>query len=132
FSILDQLPEQDSGTIEVAQVQGEIRFEQVSFQYPGHQQQVLDNISFVVHPGQTVALVGRSGSGKTTISSLLPRFYQVEQGQILLDGQDIRQYKLASLRAQIAVVSQHVTLFNESIANNICYGMTQPVSEAHL
>lgn len=132
FSILDQLPEQDSGTLELTQVKGEIRFEQVSFQYPGHQQQVLDNISFVVHPGQTVALVGRSGSGKTTISSLLPRFYQAEHGQILLDGQDIRQYKLASLRAQIAVVSQHVTLFNESIANNICYGMTQPVSEAHL
>lgn len=132
FDILDHLPEQDSGTLELPRVNGEIRFEQVSFQYPGHQQKVLDNISFVVKPGQTVALVGRSGSGKTTISSLLPRFYQVEQGTILLDGQDIRQYRLASLRAQIAVVSQHVTLFNDSIANNICYGMTQPVSEEYL
>ena len=132
FSVLDQLPEQDSGTLPLQQAKGEIRFEHVSFSYPGHEQQVLTDISFNVQPGQTVALVGRSGSGKTTISSLLPRFYLVEQGQVLLDGQDIRNYQLSQLRAQIAMVSQHVTLFNDSIANNICYGMTQPVSTEHL
>lgn len=132
FSVLDQLPEQDSGTLALPQAKGEIRFEHVSFRYPGHEQQVLSDISFSVQPGQTVALVGRSGSGKTTISSLIPRFYPVEHGKVLLDGADIRDYQLSQLRAQIAMVSQHVTLFNDSIANNICYGMTQPVSAEHL
>ena len=132
FSVLDQLPEQDSGTLALPQAKGEIRFEHVSFRYPGHEQQVLSDISFSVQPGQTVALVGRSGSGKTTISSLIPRFYPVEHGKVLLDGADIRDYQLSQLRAQIAMVSQHVTLFNDSIANNICYGMTQPVSVEHL
>ncbi|WP_333606930.1 lipid A export permease/ATP-binding protein MsbA [Arsukibacterium sp.] len=132
FSILDQLPEHDGGTLTLDKAKGDIRFEAVSFHYPGHQQQVLADVSFSVKAGQTVALVGRSGSGKTTISSLLPRFYQVEQGQILLDGQDIRHYTLASLRQQIALVSQHVTLFNDTIANNICYGSTAEVDPAHL
>ncbi|MBU2114785.1 MAG: lipid A export permease/ATP-binding protein MsbA [Gammaproteobacteria bacterium] len=132
FSVLDQLPEQDSGTLALPQAKGEIRFEHVSFRYPGHEQQVLSDISFSVQPGQTVALVGRSGSGKTTISSLIPRFYPVQHGKVLLDGADIRDYQLSQLRAQIAMVSQHVTLFNDSIANNICYGMTQPVSAEHL
>lgn len=132
FQVLDQQPEQDSGTLSLARASGDIRFEQVSFRYPGHDQQVLSNISFSVKPGQTVALVGRSGSGKTTISSLIPRFYPVTDGRILLDGHDINDYQLAQLRAQIAVVSQHVTLFNDSIANNICYGMTHSVSKVQL
>ncbi len=132
FAVLDQLPEQDSGTLPLPQAKGQISFEQVSFSYPGHEQQVLSDVSFSVQPGQTVALVGRSGSGKTTISSLIPRFYPVQHGRILLDGENICDYQLAQLRTQIAMVSQHVTLFNDSIANNICYGMTQPVSAAHL
>ncbi|MFN3711969.1 MAG: ABC transporter ATP-binding protein, partial [Alishewanella aestuarii] len=107
-------------------------FSHVSFHYPGHQQQVLKDLSFSIKAGQTVALVGRSGSGKTTISSLLPRFYEVEQGEILLDGQNIQSYTRASLRSQIAVVSQHVMLFNDTIANNICYGMPGPVSREQL
>lgn len=132
FSILDQATEKDSGHLTLSQAKGEIRFEQVSFQYPGHEQQVLSDVSFTVQPGQTVALVGRSGSGKTTISSLIPRFYPVEHGHIMLDGHNIRDYTLASLRSQVAMVSQHVTLFNDSIANNICYGMADAVSDAHL
>ena len=99
FAILDQATEKDTGQLTLGQAKGEIRFEQVSFQYPGHDQQVLSDVSFSVQPGQTVALVGRSGSGKTTISSLIPRFYPLEQGQILLDGHNIRDYTLASLRS---------------------------------
>jgi len=132
FKVLDEAAERETGTIELTQAAGNIEFNQVSFNYPGHSQQVLNDISFNVPAGQTVALVGRSGSGKTTISSLLPRFYEVEQGQILLDGQNIQNYTRASLRQQIAVVSQHVMLFNDTIANNICYGMAEPVSREQL
>ena len=132
FDVLDQPVEQDTGTIQLMDVQGDIRFEQVSFQYPGHDKQVLFDISFHAKPGKTVALVGRSGSGKTTISSLLPRFYELNSGTISIDGQDIRNCTLTSLRQQIALVSQHVTLFNDTIANNICYGSTAPVSAEQL
>lgn len=132
FDVLDQPIEQDTGTYQLTEVKGDIRFEQVSFQYPGHDKQVLFDISFHAEPGKTVALVGRSGSGKTTISSLLPRFYELSSGSISIDGQDIRNCTLASLRQQIALVSQHVTLFNDTIANNICYGATTPVSDEQL
>lgn len=132
FDVLDQPIEQDTGTYQLTEVKGDIRFEQVSFQYPGHDKQVLFDISFHAEPGKTVALVGRSGSGKTTISSLLPRFYELSSGTISIDGQDIRNCTLASLRQQIALVSQHVTLFNDTIANNICYGATTPVSDEQL
>lgn len=132
FKVLDEAAEQETGNIELKAAKGNICFEHVSFQYPGHSQQVLSDISFTVSAGQTVALVGRSGSGKTTISSLLPRFYEVEHGQIVLDGQNIKNYTRESLRRQIAVVSQHVMLFNDTIANNICYGMSEPVSREQL
>lgn len=133
FDILDQLPEQDTGTRELKRISGHIRFDHVDFSYPGHEdKQVLKDISFEVQPGQTVALVGRSGSGKTTISSLLPRFYDIEKGRILLDESSIKNFTLASLRQQMAIVSQHVTLFNDTIANNIMYGLEQPVSDEHL
>ncbi|GHG66957.1 lipid A export ATP-binding/permease protein MsbA [Alishewanella longhuensis] len=128
FKVLDEAAEQETGRLELKTAKGNISFEHVSFHYPGHSQRVLSDISFTVPAGQTVALVGRSGSGKTTISSLLPRFYEVEQGQILLDGQNIQSYTRSSLRQQIAVVSQHVMLFNDTIANNICYGMAEKVS----
>lgn len=132
FKVLDVATEQETGKLELKTAKGDIKFEHVSFHYPGHSQQVLNDISFTVPAGQTVALVGRSGSGKTTISSLLPRFYEVEQGQILLDNHNIQSYTRSSLRHQIAVVSQHVMLFNDSIANNICYGMAEPVSREQL
>lgn len=132
YAILDQPAEQDSGETVLSKVNGEIRFEQVSFSYPGHDKQVLHEVSFTAPAGKTVALVGRSGSGKTTISSLLPRFYDVMHGQILIDGLPVQNATLASLRQQMALVSQHVTLFNDSIANNITYGCTEPVSAERL
>jgi subfamily B ATP-binding cassette protein MsbA len=132
FEILDHPVEQDTGTTELTGVNGDIRFEQVNFSYPGHDKQVLSDISFTVPAGKTVALVGRSGSGKTTISSLLPRFYELTSGDIFIDQHNIRSCKLASLRKQMALVSQHVTLFNDTIANNITYGCTEPVSEQQL
>lgn len=132
FEVLDQPLEQDTGTAVLDNVSGEIRFENVNFSYPGHDKQVLFDVSFSAPAGKTIALVGRSGSGKTTISSLLPRFYEISSGGIFIDGHNIRDCTLASLRLQMAVVSQHVTLFNDSIANNISYGCTEPVSEERL
>lgn len=132
FTVLDEKTEQDHGSIELTQVQGDIEVRNLTFAYPGHANTVLHDISFKVAAGQTVALVGRSGSGKTTISSLLPRFYEVEQGDILLDGQNIQHCTLASLRRQIAVVSQQVVLFNDTIANNIAYGYQGELSRERL
>lgn len=132
FEILDHPVEQDTGITKLNDVRGDIRFEQVNFSYPGHEKQVLSDISFTVPAGKTVALVGRSGSGKTTISSLLPRFYELSSGDIFIDEHNIRDCTLASLRQQMALVSQHVTLFNDTIANNITYGSTEPVSDQQL
>jgi ATP-binding cassette, subfamily B, bacterial MsbA len=132
FDILDQPVEQDDGVTVLNNIRGDIQFDQVNFSYPGHDKQVLFDISFTAPAGKTIALVGRSGSGKTTISSLLPRFYEVSSGAIRIDQHNIRDCTLASLRQQLAVVSQHVTLFNDSIANNISYGCTTPVSEQRL
>uniref|UniRef100_A0A486XJW0 Lipid A export ATP-binding/permease protein MsbA n=1 Tax=Rheinheimera sp. BAL341 TaxID=1708203 RepID=A0A486XJW0_9GAMM len=132
FEVLDHPVEQDTGSLVLENVKGDIRFEHVSFTYPGHDKQVLFDISFTAGAGKTIALVGRSGSGKTTISSLLPRFYELNSGNIFIDQLNIRDCTLASLRQQLAVVSQHVTLFNDSIANNISYGCTEPVSEQRL
>ncbi len=132
FKVLDETPEQDTGTVQLTQVAGNIDVKGLNFRYPGHEKQVLQDINFSVKAGQTVALVGRSGSGKTTISSLLPRFYEVEDGEILIDGINIRDCTLASLRQQIAVVSQQVVLFNDSIANNIAYGFAGELSRAQL
>ncbi|WP_166840298.1 lipid A export permease/ATP-binding protein MsbA [Rheinheimera pleomorphica] len=132
FEVLDQPVEQDTGSTVLNKVQGDICFDKVNFTYPGHDKQVLFDISFSVPAGKTVALVGRSGSGKTTISSLLPRFYELSSGDIFIDQHNIRDCTLASLRQQLALVSQHVSLFNDSIANNITYGCTEPVSEQRL
>ncbi|MDZ7903132.1 MAG: lipid A export permease/ATP-binding protein MsbA [Rheinheimera sp.] len=132
FTVLDEKPEQDTGTLELNNVRGDIEVKGLTFQYPGHDKLVLKNVNFTVKAGQTIALVGKSGSGKTTISSLLPRFYEIEQGQILLDGHDTKDCTLASLRQQIAVVSQHVVLFNDTIANNISYGFTGELTRERL
>jgi ATP-binding cassette, subfamily B, bacterial MsbA len=132
YQVLDQPAEQDTGSHVLTDIKGEIRFENVNFAYPGHEQQVLNDVSFTAPAGKTIALVGRSGSGKTTISSLLPRFYDVFDGDITLDGIPIKSCTLASLRQQMAVVSQQVTLFNDSIANNITYGFTEAVSAEKL
>ncbi|OCG17408.1 lipid A export permease/ATP-binding protein MsbA [Gilliamella sp. wkB292] len=122
FAILEQPVENDRGTLDVERVEGNIVFENVSFGYETRNELALNDISFTVPAGKTVALVGRSGSGKTTIASLLTRFYDVSQGNILIDDTNIQNFTLYSLRNQIGLVSQNVHLFNDTIANNIAYG----------
>ena len=109
------------GAIEVGQLKGLIQYENVSFGYEPHRK-VLDNVSLLIKPGETVAFVGPSGAGKTTICSLLPRFYEVESGRITIDGIDIRDLKVESLRKQIGIVQQDVFLFGGTIRENIAYG----------
>ncbi|MBU1330272.1 MAG: lipid A export permease/ATP-binding protein MsbA [Gammaproteobacteria bacterium] len=122
FEQLDEAPEIDQGTQTRERITGRLEVRDLNFSYPGSEKAVLSDISFSVEPGQMVALVGRSGSGKSTLANLIPRFYQHEQGQILLDGLAIEEYTLRNLRRHIALVTQHVTLFNDSVANNIAYG----------
>ncbi|MDD0968064.1 MULTISPECIES: lipid A export permease/ATP-binding protein MsbA [Pseudomonas] len=122
FEQLDVEPEVDTGTVERDSVSGRLDVRNLSFTYPGTERQVLDDISFSVEPGQMVALVGRSGSGKSTLANLIPRFYHHNKGEILIDGVEVEQYKLLNLRRHIAQVTQHVTLFSDTVANNIAYG----------
>ncbi len=122
FAALDLPDEVDTGRFECARCQGALVFKNLSFTYPGAAQPALENISLTVNPGQTVALVGASGGGKSTLVNLVPRFYPHDSGEILLDGIEIKDYKLANLRQHIGLVSQHVTLFNDTVANNIAYG----------
>lgn len=130
FEFLDSPPEVDEGQQTLTQCQGEIRYQHVKFAY-NQDEWVLQDISFTVEPGQTIALVGRSGSGKSTIASLLARFYDPTHGEIYIDGIDSRQLTRASLRENIALVSQDVTLFNGTIRDNIAYGAPQ-ASEAEI
>ncbi|MBQ0724914.1 MAG: lipid A export permease/ATP-binding protein MsbA [Cycloclasticus sp.] len=122
FEVLDQTPELDNGGYEVDRVKGHIEIKNVSFNYPGTKEAVLKNINIDIKPGMMVALVGKSGSGKTTLANLIPRFYQHQQGEVLLDGVDVTDYSLKNLRQHISLVTQNVTLFNDTIANNIAYG----------
>lgn len=128
FEILDEEIEINTGTKKVERARGNIAFNHVTFTYPGKERPALTDISFSARPGETIALVGKSGSGKSTISSLLTRFYLPQQGEVQLDGTNINDIELRSLRKQFATVSQHVTLFNDSIAKNIAYGVTDKVS----
>ncbi|BCO19253.1 lipid A export ATP-binding/permease protein MsbA [Alteromonas sp. KC3] len=132
FEILDEHDEVDKGQQTFTRAKGHIEFDDVTFSYPGKQSPALSNVTFNAKPGQSIALVGRSGSGKSTISSLLTRFYVPQQGEIRLDGAALNSIDLKSLRAQFAVVSQNVTLFNDSIANNIAYGAKQHVSREQI
>ncbi|VVQ22245.1 Lipid A export ATP-binding/permease protein MsbA [Pseudomonas fluorescens] len=122
FEQLDVQPEVDTGTVERDVVSGRLDVRNLSFTYPDTERQVLNDISFSVEPGQMVALVGRSGSGKSTLANLIPRFYHHDKGEILIDGVEVEQYKLLNLRKHIAQVTQHVTLFSDTVANNIAYG----------
>ena len=122
FAQLDLEDEPDTGTHNVTRARGDITFEQLSFAYPGTDQAVLQEINLSIMAGEAVALVGRSGSGKSTLIQLLARFYPVQQGQITLDGVPIGDYRLGNLRRQLAMVSQNVTLFNDTVFNNIAYG----------
>lgn len=128
FEVLDQDGEQDNGHLPLQRAQGELRLEHVTFTYPTKDTPALKDVSLHVPAGQTVALVGRSGSGKSTIASLLNRFYLPDEGEMFLDGQPLQEYKLADLRRQFAVVSQNVILFNDTVANNIAYGAVGEVS----
>lgn len=121
FDVLDEQDEVDSGNQVLEHTKGKLEFEHVSFTYPGKSTPALRDINFVVEPGKSCALVGRSGSGKSTISSLFTRFYNNQSGSIKIDDIPIEQVKLADLRKQFALVSQHVILFNDTIANNIAY-----------
>ena len=138
FEILDEPVEPQGGTLQVLRVRGEVQFEQVSFAYRGAEAPpaarpsekrvvaALSEVSLSVPAGQSLAIVGRSGSGKSTLVNLLPRFYDATAGSVRIDGSDVRDYELTSLREQIAVVSQDVVLFNDTIRNNIAFGRDVP------
>ncbi|MBY0341228.1 MAG: lipid A export permease/ATP-binding protein MsbA [Rhodocyclaceae bacterium] len=122
FTLIDEAPETDSGTERLQRSQGLIEFDRVTFTYPGTEQPALHAVTFSIQPGESIALVGQSGSGKSTIASLLPRFYNLDTGSIRIDGHRLEDIELASLRRNIALVSQEVVLFNDTIAANIAYG----------
>lgn len=128
FALLATPLEEDNGKIELKNVKGDIVFRHVTYTYPTNSFPSLKNISFTIKKGETVALVGRSGAGKSTIASLLPRFYDIVKGEILIDSINIKQYTLRSLRDQIGYVSQQVHLFNGTIAENITYGAKKEYS----
>lgn len=122
FNLVDLENEADTGTYEIDRVSGDVQYDNVSFVYETGTNNALSSINLHIKAGQTVAFVGRSGSGKSTLLNLLPRFYDLSSGCIKLDGHDIREYKLHSLRSQFSYVGQDVVLFNDTIANNISYG----------
>ncbi len=122
FTFVDTQGEIDNGDTVIEKSTGLVEYDHVSFQYDSSEEMVLKDVSLTINPGETVAFVGRSGSGKSTIVSLLPRFYETQQGEIRIDGHRINDIRLSSLREQMALVSQHITLFNDTIANNIAYG----------
>jgi subfamily B ATP-binding cassette protein MsbA len=132
FTFIDTPQEVDTGTVTLESCQGAVAFNNVGFGYATGGEQVLHNIDLTIAAGQTVAFVGRSGSGKTTLVNLLPRFYDLQSGSITVDNQPIDQLTLQSLRNQISLVSQHITLFNDTIARNIAYGQLDGVGEEEI
>ncbi len=129
FEVMDAPAEQDQGQVEMQRAKGEITFENVSLRYENANGLALDNLSFNIKAGEKIALVGKSGGGKTTLVNLLPRFYELQQGTIYLDNTDIRSLTLRSLREQFALVSQDIVLFNDTIFNNIAYGVLRDSTE---
>jgi subfamily B ATP-binding cassette protein MsbA len=133
FDVIDAPVEVDEGQHQLQPVNnGSIEFKNVSLRYENAKRLALDDLSFTVKQGEKVALVGRSGGGKTSLVNLLPRFYELQQGLILLDGIDIRALSLKDLRAQFSLVSQDIILFNDTIFNNIAYGVLRDTSEAEV
>lgn len=129
FDVLDQQREADEGTEPLIKAEGTLQFNQVNFSYANNDDLALKGVDFSVNAGETTALVGRSGSGKSTISSILLRFYDATSGEVLVDGKNITHYKLKDLRKQFAYVSQQVVLFNDTLANNIAYGNPEATEE---
>lgn len=128
FELMDEKTEIDTGTKDLVRANGKIEFSKIHFTYDDNRK-ILQDISFVINPGEVVALVGRSGSGKSTLVSLLPRFYDNFTGEIKIDDVSVRDYQLKSLRRQFAVVSQNITLFQDTVFNNIAYGRFNDVKE---
>jgi subfamily B ATP-binding cassette protein MsbA len=132
FSVMDEDDETDTGSVEAGRLKGEVELRNVRFAYGDDAAPVLDGVSVTVPAGHSLAIVGHSGSGKSTLASLLPRFYDVHDGSILIDGRPIGEYTLKSLRDNISLVSQDVVLFNDTIANNLAYGELRQHSEDEL
>ncbi len=128
FGIIDEAPEEDRGTVRLERARGAIRFDDVSLIYRGASRPALAHVTLAIEPGETVALVGPSGSGKSSLIHLLARFYHPQSGRITLDGHDLESLTLESLRRQIALVSQNVVLFNDTVAANIAYGRADRAS----
>jgi subfamily B ATP-binding cassette protein MsbA len=129
FEVIDSHEEVDHGISTIARAKGEIEFRNVTLRYENTPAPALNNLSFKIKAGEKVALVGRSGGGKTTLVNLIPRFYELQQGTVLLDGVDVRELKLNNLREQFALVSQDIILFNDTIFNNIAYGVLRNATE---
>ena len=132
FVLMDIEPEADQGQVEIDRAKGQIEFKSVGMRYESAKGNALNQLSFIIKPGEKLALVGRSGGGKTSMVNLFPRFYEHQQGTVLLDGIDTREMRLSSLRAQFALVSQDVVLFNDTVFNNIAYGALRDVTEAQV
>jgi subfamily B ATP-binding cassette protein MsbA len=132
FALLDTAGETDSGAQAIGRARGELRFDHVQFAYGTDGRQALRDVTLHIRAGENVALVGASGSGKTTLANLVPRFYAPTGGRIMLDGHDLNDLTLASLRANIALVSQEVVLFNDTLAANIAYGQMREVPEEEI
>jgi ATP-binding cassette, subfamily B, bacterial MsbA len=132
FALIDTPSEPDSGAQAIGRAAGRLQFKDVHFRYPGADRDALAGVDLDIAPGETVALVGASGSGKTTMMALIPRFYGVASGNILLDGVDLHDLKLADLRANLSLVTQNTVLFNDTVAANIAYGAQREVSEADI
>ena len=132
FDLFDEETETDEGDQELDVVNGKLEFRGVSFSYDRSKETVLKDVSFVAEPGETIALVGRSGSGKSTLASLIPRFYSPDSGLILLDDKPIADIKLINLRQHMAIVTQNVTLFNDTVSKNIAYGALRSSSEVEI
>ncbi len=128
FNLLDEPPEPPGGALLAQRVRGDIEFDRVSFSYPVGKGVTLQDLSLKVPAGHVIAIVGKTGSGKSTVVNLLPRFYDVNEGSVRIDGHDVREYELTSLREQVALVSQEVVLFNDTIRANIAFGRNVPAA----